>query len=270
MRKSAVVIPALALIAGICGFLIRRVEINTAFEADTGFAVRGAPVTLALIAVSGAVIALAVLAGILASVRMKAENDYTRAFAPGSFLYLAVSSILGIAWLGADVLYFFSVYGQGGTIGLAGSPIISILDIIFIFLAAVSALSVIFLARGAHKGRGGSDLLIFSVIPSVFFCFWLIILYKNNASNPVILSFAYQCLAIAAATLSFYFSAGFVYKKAATGKTLFSFLVTIFFCAVSIADNIGLPLKIMFGLMVLYAFMNAIVFLRNLKSKNEE
>ena len=258
MRKSAVIIPLFALIAGIIGFVIRQMEVSTGFEATTGFAKRGFAATTNLIIVSAVVILLAAAIGILAKVRMKADNDYKRTFAPKGFLYLAVSFVLGFAWLAADVLYLLDLYGKGA---------VSVLDIIFVFLAAASALSVIFLARGAYKGRGGGEMLLFSVIPSVFFCFWLIVLYKNNASNPVILRFSYECLAIAAAALSYYFSAGFVFGKSVTGRTLFSFLVTIYFCLVVLADSVGIPIKIIFGLTAVNAFVNTVVYLRNLRPK---
>ncbi|SHH58887.1 hypothetical protein SAMN02745823_00389 [Sporobacter termitidis DSM 10068] len=261
MRKSAVVIPVFALIAGVIGFLLRRTEVNTAFDLTTGFAVRGAAVTTILIVVSIAVTVLAVAAGILISARLKAENDYAGAFAHGGFSYFAVSFALGIVWIAANVLYFFNVYAMDA---------LSILDLIFVFLGVVAAISLMFLARGAYKGRGGGELALFSVVPSIFFCFWLILLYKNNAANPVVLRFSYQCLAIAGAALSYYFSAGFVFRKAVTGRMVFSYLVTIFFCAVVLADAVSLPVKIIFALTLVNAFVNAVVFLRNLRSKTEE
>jgi hypothetical protein len=258
MRKSAVVIPAMGLVAGAIGYLVRQMEVNTMFDPATGFAKRDSVVSTILIVISIAVIALAVLAGILTSRRMAADNDYSRAFQPKGFTYLAVSFILGVVWLVADVWYFFDAYKSGD---------VSVLTVIFVFLAVVSAISVIFLARGAYKGRSSGEMLLFSVVPPLFFCFWLILLYKDNAANPVVLRFGYQCLAIAAAALSTYFSAGFVFGKSTVGRTAFSFLVTIFFCAVVLADTISLPLKLIYGLTIVMAFMNAVVFLRNLREK---
>ena len=271
MRKSAVVIPLLALIAGIAGLLIRRLELSKAFEADTGFAVRGEPITAVLIAISVAFLVLAVATGLLISRRMRAADDYGAVFTSRSIFYPAISLGLGVVWLVADVMYFLDVYGRytEAARGIAFTGGFPILEAIFVFLAVVSALSIIFLAWGAYRGRGGTDMMVFSVIPSVFFSFWLILLYKNNASNPVILKYAYECLAIVAAALSFYFSAGFVYKKVATGRTLFSFLVTIYFCTVVLADDIGLPLKLIFGVAVLGALLNCVVYIRNLRDKDE-
>ncbi|NLT14276.1 MAG: hypothetical protein GXY05_08020, partial [Clostridiales bacterium] len=81
MRKSAAVIPVLALIAGAFGFIIRQMEVNTAFESATGFARRNASTTAILIALSGLVIILAVLFALLAMTKFKADNDYAKAFA---------------------------------------------------------------------------------------------------------------------------------------------------------------------------------------------
>lgn len=260
MRKSAVVLPLLALIAGAAGFLLRFLEVNSEFETTTGFAVRDGQTGFILIVLSAAVAVLAAAGGFLFSSRKKADNEYGRAFSPKSFVYIGASMLLGFVWLAANVLYFLS---------LRNNNAVTIIDLIFIFLAALSAFSVIFLARGAYKGQGGTEMLLFSVIPSIFFCFWLIVLYKNNAANPVLLSYCYQALAIAAAALSCYFSAGFVFGKAVTGRMLFSFLLTIYFCAVVLADNIGLPLKIFFAVTMVIQFMNTVVFIRNLKPREK-
>ena len=202
---------------------------------------------------------------------MRTAEDYNGVFATRSFGYLAVTVFLSVVWLVADVFYFLDSYG-GYTAAVRESALavaFPILDVIFVFLAAVAAISFVFLALGAYRGRSGSETLVLSVIPSLFYSFWLILLYKNNAANPVILSYAYACLAIVAAALSTYFSAGFAYKKTATGKTLFSFLATIFFCTMVLADNIGLPLKLIFGATVLNAFANCVIYLKNLRGKDE-
>lgn len=256
MRKYAVVLPLLALIVGAAGFLLRMMEVNSEFEMTTGFAKRDGQTAIILIGLSVAVIVLAAVVGLVSTLTGKADNEYGRTFSPKSFGYIAVSFLLGLIWIAADFIYFFSLQRNGA---------VSIIDFIFIFLSALSAFSVIFLARGAYKGHGGTEMLLFSVVPSVFFCFWLIVLYKNNAANPVLLSYCYQALAIAAAAISYYFSAGFVFGKAVTGRMLFSFLLAIYFCAVVLADKIGLPVKIFFAVTLCIQLMNTVVFIRNLK-----
>lgn len=258
MRKSAVVIPIMALVAGAFGFMVRQMEINTVFDSVTGFANRNSQVTFILICLSAAAIILAVAFGIYASYKYTAENSYARAFAPDGLLYMGVSFVLGLTWLVADVLYYVYLKGIGP---------VSVVDIIFIALSGLSAVSVLLMARGAYKGQNSPEMLLFGIIPPLFFSFWLIILYKNNAANPVLLSYCYQSLAIAAAALSFYFSAGFVFGKMVIARMTFSYLVTIYFGTVVLADNVGLPIKIIFGVAVAVAFINAVVFLRNLQHK---
>jgi hypothetical protein len=43
---------------------------------------------------------------------------------------------------------------------------------------------------------------------------------------------------------------------------VFSYLITIFFCVLVLADNVGLPLRLIFGLVALVAWINANAFIR--------
>lgn len=259
MRKSAVVISVFALIAGIIGYLLRSQEVNTVFESVTGLAERNALVTVILISLSALVIVLAVVFAVSISSRYKAENAYTQAFKSNSFIYFAVSFLIGMIWLAAAVIYFFSQRTSG---------VLTVIDVVFVFLALLSAVSVIVLAHGTFIRRSGNEMMLFSVIPSLFFCFWLVILYKDNAANPVLLSFGYQSLAIAACALSYYFSAGFAFGKAVTGRAVFTYIVTIFFCIVVLADPISLPVKLIFVITVVNMLMSTLLFINNLKSRN--
>ncbi len=260
MRKSAVILPLAALVAGALGLFVRRNELTTVFDSTTGLAERYAPVTVLLIGLSVAVIVLSAVAGIVIASRQQAEKDYSRAFTPGGFLYVGASFVLGVGWLAAVVLQYVRLRSVG---------IVTLIDWIFMLLATLSALSVIILALGAYTRRRGAGMVTFSVLPSLFFCFWLIILYKDNATNPVLIDYCYESLAIAGAALSFYFGAGYAFRKAKPGWTIFSYLVTIFFCVVVLADNIGLPIRLMYGITGAVSWINLNVFVKNLKGKNE-
>jgi hypothetical protein len=273
MRKSAVVVPILALVTGLVGFFFRKMEVSTVFDPVTGLAKRGASVTTLMIGIAVLAAVIAVVSAVLTVRRYASEPEYTRAFAPRGMAYLGVSFLASAAWLVGSIWYFAGQMAARavpeGVVPMPGAGAFSIIDLLFTVLAALSAISVIILARRAYKGSAGSEMLVFSVIPSIFFCFWLVVLYKNNAANPILLSYCYQTLAIAAAALSTYFSAGYVFGKAPTGKTIVSFFLAIFFCMVVLADNIGLPLKLLFGATAVIVLINTVVFLRNLKPRNE-
>ncbi|MEL4105592.1 hypothetical protein AAFA46_01950 [Oscillospiraceae bacterium WX1] len=266
MRKNAVILPLLALIAGALGFAVRLYERQTVFDSTTGFPVMYAPVSLALIGLSVAVLVYAILAAVVTSGTHTAERSYTGAFAPEGFSYIGMSYLLAIVWLVSNVLYVLSLL-KGNSAGL--------IQLFFIFLSVIAALSVMFLARAAYKGRGGAELLFFSIMPPLFYCFWLVVLYKENASNPVLLDYCYETLAIAAAALATYFSAGYVFKKAATGWTLFSYLTTIYFGTIVLADksrmtgSTDLPILLIFAVTVAVAFINAVVFIKNLQDRDD-
>lgn len=60
MRKE-LILPVTAIVGGAIGFFLRRQELLTAFEPDTGLPIEGMPVTWALIALSVVVAAVVFL-----------------------------------------------------------------------------------------------------------------------------------------------------------------------------------------------------------------
>ena len=72
MRKE-LVLPVTAAVSGAAGFFLRRWELASAFEADTGLPIPGMPATWALIALSAA----AVLA-LLIVINMRQSRDEKR------------------------------------------------------------------------------------------------------------------------------------------------------------------------------------------------
>ena len=259
MRKSSVVFPLLAFIAGAAGFYLRYVELDTVFDSVTGLPGVNAPITLMLILLSAGIALISVVFAVIASLKHTSRVEYARAFSPSGLMYLAVFFILSAAMMTANVMYFIQLRELGG---------LAYIDIVFLAFAALTAISLLILARAAYRGRGGIEMHVFSIIPSVFFCLWLVILYRQNASNPVILSYCYQCLALASAALSFYYGAGFAFKKSKPAKTIISYMLTIYFCTIILADDMPLPFKIIFSVIVVAQLINSVQFIKNLQKKS--
>lgn len=76
MRKE-ILLPAVAVAGGGAGFVLRRWELATAFEADTGLPIPGAPATLALIALS---VAMAAVLALLCRGKYPSFTGYDEAF----------------------------------------------------------------------------------------------------------------------------------------------------------------------------------------------
>ena len=255
MRKSAVVLPLVALIAGAGGFLLRRNEINTVFDAATGLARHGSDVTLLLIVLSAVFLLAALVFSLIASSRYTSSSEFENAFGTDTIAYPLLFSLLGIAWLGASVKYFIDACADG---------IFPVIDLCFSVLSALSAISVMFFAVEVFQNPQCKSKFPLSVVPSLFLCFWLILLYRNNASNPVLLSYCYQCLAIITSALGFYFTSGFVFGKSAPGKTAFFCLAAVFFCFVTLADNISVGTKIIFAAIIGLNLIHASMLIRRL------
>jgi hypothetical protein len=168
----------------------------------------------------------------------------------------------GVMWLAGSVAGLFAAYGTAASRSYS--------DMIFALLSALSALSVMRLARGAYVGRVGGVDRFLSVIPPLFFSYWLIRLYMANASNPVILIYGYECLAVAAAAMCFYFLSGCVYGKFEPGKTVFCLIMTVFLCGTVSADAFTLPERLALGASLLIALANISPFIRRLTKKDRK
>ena len=80
--RRALILPVTAIAGGAAGFFLRRLELATAFEPDTGLPIPDMPVTWALIALSAAVAVLLLLLSLGAGRGM--EGATTRPSRPGT------------------------------------------------------------------------------------------------------------------------------------------------------------------------------------------
>jgi hypothetical protein len=136
-------------------------------------------------------------------------------------------------------------------------------------MSALAAVSMLLLAHSAYSGRAGRLLLFFSLVPEVFLSLWLVLLFRANQTNPVLAQYVYQGLAIVGAALGFYFTAGYVYGKPAPGKAAFSFVVGVFFCAVALADDLALPVRAIYGVLLAFHLSNLWRFLPMLERRDD-
>lgn len=229
MRIAAFLMPFFALIVGGAGFYMRRFELLYVFDPITGLPQRGAPVTYAIIALSIVFLVIVLAFSIFIGVRKSPPDGFENAFGTDSLVYPFTFGIIGLIWLAATVLHFLNLRDYYGSV--------SLIDTYFSAISAIAAISVTFFAVEMYQDGRRKSVYALSVIPTLFMCFWLVLLYRNNASNPVLLSYAYKCLAIIASALGFYFTSGFVYGKPAPGKTVFFYFAAIFFCFITIADQ---------------------------------
>lgn len=230
MRKNAYIIPAVAIILGIAGFFFRKKELATIFDATTGLAQKNAPVSIIIFLLTIVAVLFFLAFSIFGLKSCKAENSYEKAFKMDNISVFALYIVACILMLAGGIYYCFEAAQD-----YYGMPI---LDLIFTILAMITAIAQIFVANGSFKGKGGNQLGMCSVAAAVFFSYWLITTYRLNATNPVTLDYYYECLAMAAAVLAFYFSSGFAFKKPRLKQTVFFSSVALFMCVMSLADMV--------------------------------
>ena len=258
MRISAVFMPFFALISGAAGFYLRRMELMNVFDINTGLPARGAGITLGLIALSALVLLLMLVFCIRAVDKHVSPAGFENAFGTDPLTYPFAFALIGCIWLGATVKRFFDLNGAGALLRS---------DLFFLVLSALAAISVAYFAIEMYQDPRRKMIYALSIIPSLFMCFWLILIYKQNAANPVLLSYCYQCLAVIASALGFYFTSGFVYGKPSPGKTIFFYLAAIYFGFVTLADAHSLTIRMIFAAIIAMNMTYSSMLIRNMRLK---
>jgi len=258
MRISAFVVPFFVVLAGVFGYNLRLSEHYNVFDAVTGLPYRNAPTTLWLIVFSVAFLLFIVIFAVRVASKHQALPGFESAFGTDPFFYPVVFVVIGITWITGTFMYLSFLNGVNA---------VTLNDIYFIVFSILSAASTTFFAIQMYQDSRKNAAYALSVIPTIFMCFWLIFIYRHNASNPVLLSYIYQCLAVVASALGFYFTSGFLYGRPAPGKAVFAYYAAIYFCFVTLADNIPTGIKLIYCALIAVNLVHSTMLIRNLQSK---
>ncbi|MCL2249316.1 MAG: hypothetical protein FWC13_08590 [Oscillospiraceae bacterium] len=261
MKKLAIIVPIISILAGVGGFLLRSRELNYVFDDVTGLPGRGALTTMVLIAFVVANLLAALIFGICIYRKRKAPKGFDNAFGIDPMFYPIVFVVIGIVWLVGTFLLFQYQRSIGA---------FALTDSIYLILSALAAICVTFFAIEMYQDFRRKAIYALSLVPTIFLCFWLIVLYDQNATNPILLRFVYQCLAIVFASLAFYFTSGFIYNKPAPGRAVISYYLSILFSSITLADDIHIGQKLIFGAIIGASLVHLSVILRNLEPKEPE
>jgi len=227
---------------------MRKHELATVYD-STGLAVRGMPVTVALIALSVAVIiAAAVFAAAAAGKRHVAAT---------------LESVVPQGAGGRAAFWLAAVLFVIGAIGCFLYPTVFRwrgVTYIFALFALVSGVAYALLPTA--KGKPGPVVTVLSVVPALFFSLWLIVCFRTYATDPELIDYCYEALAAAAMAFACYCEAGYAYGVSKPGKTTAAALIALYFGIVTLADGTLLWLKaIMLGACIAQAASVAVLLL---------
>jgi len=258
MRITSFFIPVIVFIVGVLGFALRLTELASVFDPVSGLPERNALITLVLIGFSTLIFLVAFIFAVSTSVRYVVSADYDDAFGTDSFAYPAIYTALCTIWLVATVVYFLELFSLGD---------MALIDKVFTIASSLSAIFLMIFAIEVYKNPRRKFLALLSIVPTLFMCFWLILIYMDNASNPVLLGYAYKCLAFVFCSLGLYFSTGFSIGKPVIGKAILSYTGATYFCMITLADDYSLSIKLIIGTIAIMNLFNLGSLIRNLQRK---
>lgn len=76
-----------------------------------------------------------------------------------------------------------------------------------------------------------------AVLPVLLFALWLVLCYKQNALNSVVWSYLIEMATVIVALLAFFRAAGFAFGAVKTWPTLFTIMLGVMMCLMSLADE---------------------------------
>ena len=252
MRKE-ILLPAIAVVGGGAGFALRRWELATAFEADTGLPISGASATMALIALSVVVAAVLLILSFMG--KYPRFSGYDQAFsAKNNTLYAMAGILSGFLLIGAGGLMAYD-FATGA------NPIYT--RLIVAVLAVASGLCVMSTVRDNFKGENKGKYSVPLLVPAFAFCVWLIAAYQVRAGDPVQLDYVFELFGIIASLLGLYFIAGFSFDKGKCGPAVFFSLLGVYFSLVTLADGHDLASMLLYGFAILYLLASSALLLYN-------
>lgn len=257
MRKKAVLFLVSDLLLAVSGFGLHRLSIRTGFEAGTGLAIPGTPATVGLIVLAVLVCAAAVLGAFGALRGHTACGSYRGAFfgrSPVWILLRLVAALMLLPAGGAALLRAMLNIG-GQRLWYAAEAVLALLAALGLGAAALKS--------GSHTQAKGWERAAVSA-PPLYFCLRLVLCYKENAADPVLLHYCWPLLAMAAVSLALYYAAGYAFGAVKTKRTFAGFFIALFFCGVWLGSAAGaevfLPLSALITLGVLeFRFVDQLI-----------
>ena len=235
MRKE-LVLPVTAIVGGAIGFFLRRLELATAFEPDTGLPIPDMPVTWALISAAVAVVLLLLCLGVGKgfeggydqAFRARDAAPYMMGMTAGAFLTAAAGVLL--------LLKLPRLYAEA-SLETSGFPMFSLVPMVLLaVLCLCSAWSVLMLGKNNYRGEEKGKYSAWLLIPAYTCCMWLIVSYQEHSGDPIILDYVYQLFAVIAAVLGCYFLSGFGFGRSRPAAAAFFSAEAMYFALVTLAD----------------------------------
>lgn len=209
MRKD-IALPALALVGGVAGFLLRLWQRASALDPATQLFDHRSPATPALIAL---VLTAALLTLVLSRKTPPISQPNEAFFCPSSlYMTLMVASAMAFLMTGALGLPQLSQDLQAWRFDpvLHPMPIALALSLAGCLAAAAGAM---IMGRNNYRGITGNGVRPWTTLPAYAALPWLILTYQTYSRDPILLNVFIPVLACVCLLLALYHQAAFFYGR---------------------------------------------------------
>lgn len=252
--KKEILLPALAAAGGAAGFALRRWELATAFEPDTGLPIAGMPATYALAAVSAGMILALALLGRGEYAGLSGREDDSVFAAVGNSLYAMAALMAAFLLIGGGALMAASFFT--GRSVVFTRPILAV-------LAAAAGVCLLPIVKSRFRGPARPRYDVLQLIPAYACCMWLVAAYQARAGDPVQLDYIYELAAVIASLLGLYYAAGFSFGRGKPFQFCLFSLLGVYFSLTTLADGHDLPSTLLYGFAAIYQLCCAWALLHN-------
>lgn len=231
-------LPALALAGGAAGFFLRRWQLDSAYQPDTGLFLRGAPATYALL---GLTALLAVLLLFFLRKMQTGLDDFLPAFASldaGQMILFAAAGILllaaGIFGMadGFQTLQLWRASPEAYQLSLPVSQLLTG------GLCVLAGLGVLSMGRMAYRRKLSDRGCFLAPFPALAALVWLFSTHLKHGTEPVLMKYGFTLFAALLFTLAHYYAAGFLYNRPRPRLTAFCALMGTAVGLTSLADRL--------------------------------
>ena len=235
MRKNALIICCFTCAAGAIGAFCRWLQNQIAF--DSAGLSKNSPwnyfVALVLVA---AALCFWFFVRKYSDSGLVMEKDFYSVFRGSTRFFVTGAWLIGAAM----------IFGGLILIATMGDDLPQVLYRAIAILGILSGVAFPLMATGSEKRLSPGLNSLFATVPVLLFCLWLITSYKQNSTNPTVWAYAVEILAAAGSLLAFFYCAGYPYGRARPRSSLYFSMLGAFLCVVTLADDRGFGLQLMF------------------------
>lgn len=257
MRKTAAAFTVTTLVLGIFGAFFRWLQNTNAFDKATGLPVPAHGTTIVFLIYCVLAVAAVTVLSFVWLRRYAFAKDIT-ALRSATPIPIVLGWILAAGFvLAACVVLFFADFGAYPTIQRIFGAFAILGGVCFPFLIGKPDGSIRSFGRTA------------AAVAVLFFCFWLIYCYRINSGDPILMNYATEILAVAAAAAAMYYVASFHFGAGYGRRAVFAVQLAVFFNFSTLFDTRSTAMTVMFlcttGILLILEFL----LLENMKQTAE-